>query len=799
MFENLFTPSPLVWTGLIGSLAALPILIHLINMLRHKRVKWAAMDFLLQSYKRQRNWIWLKQLILLLARMALLLLALLMLANVGCDNQYTSGMFGSQTTHHYVLLDDSFSMSDKLAGSSVFDSARQALTTIAAREGTKTNQRMTLIRFSQAAIYSRELESRGATLADSLSDPDQSDRIAAVADINEAMIDSQFQERLEERRNLIEVSQLATGPQPALTLVRQLIDNRPTEQSHIHLLSDFRAKDWQDSSSLQNQLQQAATTAQVHLVRCAEEAHANLAIVNLVAVENTRAAAVPFSIDVHVKNFGSTMISNLNVKVTSLLFDPDDQQDTDLIGITGAPTELPTVFFTEIEPGETAVQRFSVYFAKPGQHVIEAALPDDVVATDNVRRLAVRVVDRSRVLLIDDQQQRHAFFLSSAFEPDASRPTGVTTEVETVDYLRSVTADELQQFTAIYLLDVSRMDDDIVRKISDYASAGGGVAFFVGPKVDTKTYTDDLYQQGAGIFPIPLERIYVLPERESIRAPDIVPSEHPLLDPLKQSGGALLDLVQLETVLRPPPEWQADADPQLRVVAWVRREGEYPLIVEKKFGEGRVVAVLTTAAPLWHNWNKNPTFVIALFQLQNFLAQRNTDAIQPLVGNPVEMVIDAGRFKQQAQVTTPPGLNPIRTLIAVAGQPLEDRWVFRWGSGSADGVAEIDGIYELWPQSETIEASRDVFRVAVNVDPAESDLKLLSSQELSAAYAGPSVEVLDWNEIKSDPQHSSATTLSKILLLVIALLLIFEPVLAYLFSYHPRRKSGKPTAQGAIA
>ncbi len=56
--------------GLLAAFAALPVLIHLINMMRHRRVKWAAMDFLLQSYKRNRNWIFLKQLLLLLASLS---------------------------------------------------------------------------------------------------------------------------------------------------------------------------------------------------------------------------------------------------------------------------------------------------------------------------------------------------------------------------------------------------------------------------------------------------------------------------------------------------------------------------------------------------------------------------------------------------------------------------------------------------------------------------------------------------------------------------------------------------------
>ena len=45
--------APLFWWGL--PLAAAPVLIHLINLLRQRRVKWAAMEFLLASQQRSRR------------------------------------------------------------------------------------------------------------------------------------------------------------------------------------------------------------------------------------------------------------------------------------------------------------------------------------------------------------------------------------------------------------------------------------------------------------------------------------------------------------------------------------------------------------------------------------------------------------------------------------------------------------------------------------------------------------------------------------------------------------------------
>ena len=45
-----------------------PIIIHLINRMRFKRIRWAAMEFLLKSQKRNRRKLIIEQMILLLLR-----------------------------------------------------------------------------------------------------------------------------------------------------------------------------------------------------------------------------------------------------------------------------------------------------------------------------------------------------------------------------------------------------------------------------------------------------------------------------------------------------------------------------------------------------------------------------------------------------------------------------------------------------------------------------------------------------------------------------------------------------------
>src|SRR3977135_2248502 len=87
------------------ALVASPIIIHLINRMRFKRIRWAAMEFLLKSQKRNRRRLIIEQLILLLLRILMVLLVALLVARwIYGGNQSRAG------TAHVIILDDTLSM-----------------------------------------------------------------------------------------------------------------------------------------------------------------------------------------------------------------------------------------------------------------------------------------------------------------------------------------------------------------------------------------------------------------------------------------------------------------------------------------------------------------------------------------------------------------------------------------------------------------------------------------------------------------------------------------------------------------
>src|SRR5882724_1667935 len=92
-----------------GALISAPILIHLINRMRYKRIRWAAMEFLLKSQKRNRRRLIIEQLLLLLMRCMLVLMAALLASRyLG----FSFAFLEPQNTLHVVVVDDTLSMSD---------------------------------------------------------------------------------------------------------------------------------------------------------------------------------------------------------------------------------------------------------------------------------------------------------------------------------------------------------------------------------------------------------------------------------------------------------------------------------------------------------------------------------------------------------------------------------------------------------------------------------------------------------------------------------------------------------------
>jgi len=759
-----FVFGPLLW-GLIA--VAAPLLIHLINMMRHRRIRWAAMEFLLQSQKRNRTWVMLKQFLLLLLRMAAIAAVVLLVAQPLFKESFGSFLGGTRT-HHIVLLDDSYSQSDTWGNTNAFKDSVAAIEQLSKHiigEAQESPQGFTLIRFSQAANQ--------------------------AADLKDRTVNGEFKAAFDATIKDLHVSQLDSGPLDALKLVNDLDDGKEGNRV-VYIVSDFRAKEWGNAEEVRKQLVELTTAnVQLHLVQTVYTMQRNLGVVGLSPEPGVRAAGVEMFMNVAVHNFGDTAERDVAVSIR--------QDDGDsVIGIK----------FDSIPPGETRTKRFPINFKEPKAHRVTAFLPGgDAVPTDDNRYCVVDVANKSLALLVDGdpkavRSRSDSLYMSRILDPGGQVNTGIRTKLAGP---RDLSKDHaLDDVAVVYLLNIDRLDDPEVKALTEFVQAGGGVAFFTGPQTNVKFFNDTLYAEGKGVFPAPLVGAVDLLVDRTEKIADIKLTDHPVFRVFSDQTANLTSLLWLEKYFATNKDWQPGNNSTTKVIATTRNGA--PLAIEKKFGEGRVLAVLTTAAPFWNNWSLDPAGMVwipTVLQLHSYLSGR-TD-VERFVGSELALSLPLDAY-QPPFTWAAFGQSALAKIEKSAdhrdGDKLEKATKFELVIPT--NATRQAGFYELSLPRATKLVSTDTAdkgtadtsvepekrTYALNVVPEEGNLKLQVGDQLVAQLKGIKLTYHRADQMHYDSPELAGFNVSKSwgYLFLLIMLLLGEQLLAYAISYHPSPK-----------
>jgi hypothetical protein len=157
-------------------------------------------------------------------------------------------------------------------------------------------------------------------------------------------------------------------------------------------------------------------------------------------------------------------------------------------------------------------------------------------------------------------------------------------------------------------------------------------------------------------------------------------------------------------------------DPQDRVLA--RYDDGAVAAAERRIGTGRVIAWTTTLDDSWADLPRKPVYLPLVQQLARYLARYEQPSAWLTVGQVVDL---SALLKSRTD----------RVVVTPANERLRV-------PSTEPGLLELSeqGIYEI--RSATGGGRPD--RIAVNLDPAESDLTPLDPQELVAAVTGHAVQ-----------------------------------------------------------
>ncbi len=774
-----FLFQPLTWGFL---LVGVPILIHLINMLRHRKQKWAAMDFLLESYRRNRRWVLLKQWLLLAARMLAMLLLVAMLAKWVSSSTWL-GVLGGQATHHYVLLDDSYSMAAVDANDSAYASALGAINALVRSIAAQSGQhQLTLLRMSRATLATR-------------AEDDQA-RIDAAADLLAQTV-PQDPAKVLDRISATEPSALQLSAEDALELITPLITSNNAEQAHVYLLTDLRRNEFGEPEILRNKLRALVDdSAELHVIDCGSESATNLSLVTVEPEQEVWAAGVPLMVRFQIRNHSNQIARNVVAKVRSISYATGAIEPRLDSPYSGETLDLPPVLIEQIEPGETVTRQVQVIFGAAGQHVVEIILPDDSLATDNRRWSVIGIRASQRVLLVDGETSRsNAFYFQTVLAPDARLRTGMTSEYVDSSTLRDMPPESLVGYDVVALLDVPRLDAAAVSKLEDFCRSGGGILVVCGRNTNLQFVNQELYRDGEGFFPVQLQQIVEnTASADAQGPPQVAAGEHPILEPLRQLSASPFAMLQVRQ------QWLATPESLQRTGLEVVATGpnDSPLILDLGLGSGRVVTVLTGLTNDWSNWAQDPTFVVTALRTLGYLGSFRREPTSVPIGTPLEMIVSDSPVLPEAEILMPANraVGPRLKLLRQVAMDAQDSSIARlevtidlanMDRDLIDGLLR-PGIYEMWMTNS--QGDRLLHNSAHNVSAAEGNLDRVTHVELEQKLSGIPLDIRTAAAVSGGGLNSPETSHSTLLMACLAGLLLIEQLLAYSASYHAPRSAG---------
>jgi len=704
----------LIWGTLLG---AIPLIIHLLNRRRFRRVEWAPMRYLKLTIQRNRRRIEIEQLLLLLLRIALLVLLFFFLARpilnpTGLEKWLGSGGRSSQV----VLIDDSLSMGYTSGEAVAFRRAKEIAAALFA--GARPQDRCTLL--TSSAPSTPVLHEVEGTRREDLSGGVSSLNLTATHAAWPAVLDK-----------VDEVLKSCTYPTRQLTIITDL--RRVGWESGVSAIAKRWGKD----------------EVRVRIVDVGAEEVANVSLQSLTPLDRTILAGAESRWEALIKNDSTRMITRAKA----------------VLRVDDKPTE---VTLPEIAPRQVARVPLSVQFPGSGPHDLSLQIPEDELPGDNQHWIAVPVKDSLLIRLVDGEPSTEPFgsevdYLAAPLSIGVGAAEAWRVEVvPETDFL----SPRLDPADVLVLANVAAPSAEQAERLSRLVSDGMGLMVFTGGKLDTGLYNDLLYRTNARLLPFPLKGLV----EESIHGLIVEPVRPSPLEKLLELKTSALERVAARQIMAVDEQGQ---EGQVRVLARWNDPGRSPAVAERVVGDGRVLLWTTTADRAGNDWPIEPSFVLAVREAVRGAARPTRFDNNLTAGERMRRVVHSSQQIANARLLPPGGGEP-QTLSAV---PLNEG---PSDQGPAVEIKVPDtrraGLYRISWDEGPLGTQQDYY--AANPDPRESELERIGTAELRGMLDPLDVEVVSARTAGSELFSPMGHEIWHELALGLLVLLIVESIFA---------------------
>ncbi|MBM49735.1 MAG: hypothetical protein CMP27_07880 [Roseibacillus sp.] len=435
--------------ALLWGMAAIsiPVLIHLLNRRRYRRVPWAAMRFLKISVDQNQRRMRLEDWILLLLRCAVVALLASLLARPVLEG--VSGVPGSKVAAA-IIVDNSASMGSQ--------------------EGGVT--RLALAREADHEILSGLPQGSPVVVGDVF----RAHEASADHEFARARIDAITQ--TERHADLILATKEAIGA----------LEGQAVVDRELYVITDGHAEEWGSLAALGGRFSDITAGVRVQLITVGSSLNANLGISRLTPAAALPAVDQPFRIDVDVTNFGEAPVTRVPVKVL----------------VDGQASGNPWII-EELGPGRSETATLYTALPGPGYHRVTVALEGDKAPFDDRQTVVMRARDEVNVLLVDgepgaEDRDSETFFLREALAPVPPAERSSYPVKPRVVSGSNLEAEALDRYEAVVLANVADVSLAFADRLVRFVEKGGGLVVFPGGNFRPESYNALLYRRH-GLLP----------------------------------------------------------------------------------------------------------------------------------------------------------------------------------------------------------------------------------------------------------------------------------------------------------
>jgi hypothetical protein len=709
------------------ALASIPVVIHILNRRRFRRVIWAAMDFLTAAYRRNARRVRIEQLILLAVRVLIMVLIAMALARPWISPASPAGL-GQISRHRIVVLDDSYPMGMAgPGGQRTYDRGIAAIRKLSNSFG--RNDRVTLIRAGRPARM--------------LTDQPSYDSAAML--------------RALERHEISDATKDVPG---VLSLAADCLaqSRTPSGNRAVYFLTDGTAAAWTGGSrtstdAIRMLAHRVAEEGRLFIVDLGPEDRDNLAISSLRVPSPALSADWPATLEAEVTNYGRQDAANLRLQLV----------------LDGQAVRTESV--ETVPPLATKTVRLRVQLPGAGSHQVCARLVGemrDALAADNARWLSVAVRREVPILLVDGRPGTDRFsgqtgYLATALAPRSS-PADLTPVTPRVIMTPELATEPLDDYAMVALCDVRALPEQVWARVERYVRRGGGLIVLMGDQVSQDDYNRFGFADGRGILPARISGLVgSLDDREKFVRIRTDPVSHPCVADFvgQPRSGLFLTRFFRYARLSVPPDLPGAG------VALRYDNGDVALAV-RHVNRGRVAMASFAANMDWSNLPAKGDYVSLMMGLLSWIVGDPAAERNVIVGEPLSEALSSRAASLPVEVICP---DAHHGTAAIASQPASDRVLARY-----DQTDRVGG-YRLMVGSEPIDFS-------VNLDTVGSDLRRIAPEGLREILGTTFEYSRDIDQVIAAGSQGAHREIAWLLLWAVLGLLLLEMALAMRFGHH---------------